>query len=753
MAQIIERIVRSKYPPRDTRVLWLDTKGDLLKAFTPNGWTKVLANTAINNLRNAGYLFAGIATIDTNPETPNAKVFYIANGNGTYTNFGGLKVTEDEVAVLYYDTKWHKVATGIASQEKLTELGEKVIPFYLEQEVTFTDSGKNKLCFDNLNLKGGEYFLKFRIDSDDAIWSRLALNSNRNWQNNPDKWDFLENNTEYIKENVNDIHSLWLYLITAQQVGTIKVTLKIYNKITTEKLVNKAITTDKLADKAVTTEKLVDGAVTDKKINFFEFLNLVDPTTLHVGTYGNGWNIFSPNSSYTCTSAIEVKPNTTYYVKAFTSKNSTRLARFVQLYNSNQQKLRELTNTDSFTTNVDEAYVFITYHSSASEYFLGTTLPTTFKPFGGKIPGSLIDSDSLVVGTSTIADGAVTQEKLAGSVHVDATPVQFGALVKSEDKIEANTSITPPFIHCYKNIIIVGEVKSTFEKIAMGLSYMGFYGWWIEITSTDISAHSGSSGTTIWTESHGLNLTTNTIIIISVDNPNGSQFVKITNNEGDVYEKSISFSGQGEPFLRNLNASNTISAVIKFFPRDITQKIWMFGDSYFTTSSPSRWPYYLFQSGYKSFLMSSQGGDSATQAIQSFNNLLATGVKPSFALWYIGMNGGRDAADGPNANWLNTTNQFLSICDSYGITPILATIPTCPNEIHIKMNAWIKASGRRYIDCAKIVESETEGNYYWKGWGTDKAMLSSDEVHPTAQGAKALFAGTMIDFPEISMSD
>ena len=37
MAQIIERIVRSKYPPRDTRVLWLDTKDDLLKTFTSNG--------------------------------------------------------------------------------------------------------------------------------------------------------------------------------------------------------------------------------------------------------------------------------------------------------------------------------------------------------------------------------------------------------------------------------------------------------------------------------------------------------------------------------------------------------------------------------------------------------------------------------------------------------------------------------------------------------------------------------------------
>lgn len=74
----------------------------------------------------AEYQFAGVATTATNPGTPDAKVFYIANGKGTYTNFGGIEVTEDEVVVLYYDTEWHKVSTGIASQAKLTELESEV---------------------------------------------------------------------------------------------------------------------------------------------------------------------------------------------------------------------------------------------------------------------------------------------------------------------------------------------------------------------------------------------------------------------------------------------------------------------------------------------------------------------------------------------------------------------------------------------------------------------------------------------------
>ncbi len=93
--------------------------------------TGQILNSVLNqmvNILGTGYQFAGVATIATNPGTPDAKVFYIANGKGTYTNFGGINVTEDDVVVLYWDSSWHKVSTGIASQEKLSELGKEVLP-------------------------------------------------------------------------------------------------------------------------------------------------------------------------------------------------------------------------------------------------------------------------------------------------------------------------------------------------------------------------------------------------------------------------------------------------------------------------------------------------------------------------------------------------------------------------------------------------------------------------------------------------
>lgn len=81
-------------------------------------------NAMVNTL-GAGYQFAGVATPASNPGSPDAKVFYIANGKGTYTNFGGLDITEDEVVILYLDSAWHKVSTGIALKSEIPDISDK----------------------------------------------------------------------------------------------------------------------------------------------------------------------------------------------------------------------------------------------------------------------------------------------------------------------------------------------------------------------------------------------------------------------------------------------------------------------------------------------------------------------------------------------------------------------------------------------------------------------------------------------------
>ena len=78
--------------------------------------------TKIEQLLQEGYTFMGVATLETNPGTPDQKVFYIAYGKGVYANFGGLNVNEDEVVLLTYDDAWKKLSSGIASSASIQRI-------------------------------------------------------------------------------------------------------------------------------------------------------------------------------------------------------------------------------------------------------------------------------------------------------------------------------------------------------------------------------------------------------------------------------------------------------------------------------------------------------------------------------------------------------------------------------------------------------------------------------------------------------
>lgn len=73
-----------------------------------------------------GWTYKGVATTTTNPGTPDDNVFYIATAPGSYTNFGGLSVSDGEVAILKYNGSWAKDVTGAATKAQVTQLGQDV---------------------------------------------------------------------------------------------------------------------------------------------------------------------------------------------------------------------------------------------------------------------------------------------------------------------------------------------------------------------------------------------------------------------------------------------------------------------------------------------------------------------------------------------------------------------------------------------------------------------------------------------------
>lgn len=117
--------------------------------------------------------FAGIATPDTNPGTPDQNVFYIASQDGTYSNFGGVTLNGEVVIFTNKNGNWVKIDTGIVTKAKLTEVENELqnnsneifikvgtIPiitntgWYSSDGILHTERGK----YTNINVKSGDTF-------------------------------------------------------------------------------------------------------------------------------------------------------------------------------------------------------------------------------------------------------------------------------------------------------------------------------------------------------------------------------------------------------------------------------------------------------------------------------------------------------------------------------------------------------------------------------------------------------------------
>lgn len=72
-----------------------------------------LATSLIQKLLNDGFVYAGIATTNTNPGTPTKDCFYFAQQVGTYSNFG-LSVSNGQLAIFKYsNSTWTKDVINI----------------------------------------------------------------------------------------------------------------------------------------------------------------------------------------------------------------------------------------------------------------------------------------------------------------------------------------------------------------------------------------------------------------------------------------------------------------------------------------------------------------------------------------------------------------------------------------------------------------------------------------------------------------
>lgn len=309
-------------------------------------------------------------------------------------------------------------------------------------------------------------------------------------------------------------------------------------------------------------------------------------------------------------------------------------------------------------------------------------------------------------------------------------------------------SFTVPRTNVKKNNVYSFLAKITsFSKILIGHGKTAYESNYIEIDSTKVIKHTYLNSDETQEYTHGLTLADYIYVQIVVGVGNADISIYSNGAEYKITETTWAGDSYADTFVESVGSTLT-ECVFTWSSEDFRKPVWMFGDSYFGMTNNERWAYYLIQGGYEgNVLLNSYPGESSTNAVYCLQNMASNYGKPKFIIWCLGMNDGSDSDENtPSTTWKNGIDTVLALCQDNGIVPILATIPTVPTINHEGKNKWVRESGYRYIDFAKAVGASSSGTWY-------TGMLSSDGVHPTAKGAKALYHRAIADAPEITFSN
>ena len=285
-------------------------------------------------------------------------------------------------------------------------------------------------------------------------------------------------------------------------------------------------------------------------------------------------------------------------------------------------------------------------------------------------------------------------------------------------------------------------------KIYVGHGYELTSASWIEITDSTVEAFSYYSytdpkkRTIVENTEHGISVRGHITVNIDVAHSDGAKPFAIVSSAGGAVKLALNgWDGcYGDVFVK-VEGTTAENCRLTWSSDDFSSRIWIFGDSYIGFGYAARWPYYLYRDGYDHSLIVGYPGMPARDALADLKRIVDKGA-PEFAVWCMGMNNLDPSPDTMNPEYLKATSEFIEICTSRGITPILSTIPNAPERNNTAKNNWVRSLGYRYIDFARAV-----GSYEDPEWYPD--MLSPDRVHPATKGAEALYMQVLCDFPEI----
>jgi|GEM_PF-2371452 len=270
-------------------------------------------------------------------------------------------------------------------------------------------------------------------------------------------------------------------------------------------------------------------------------------------------------------------------------------------------------------------------------------------------------------------------------------------------------------------------------SITIGFGKQTYRGRYIEINASSVIPKKYDSSETFEAPvAHNLVIESFLSISLYVDDSGKGLLILTSKNGNSKLTLDWGYETNYDPFLMATNVSLS-NVKMNLSNKDFKKPIWVFTDSYGGIAA-NRWPGVMKGFGFFNFYLNGLAGQSSLGALNDFKKSLKFGI-PKFLVWCLGMNDS-------DANYLAALAELIEICSKNNIQLILSTIPTVPGRSKELISQTVRDSGYRYIDFYRAVGADSTGVWF-------DGMLDSDNVHPTALGAKVLAAQVLIDFPEL----
>lgn len=184
----------------------------------------------------------------------------------------------------------------------------------------------------------------------------------------------------------------------------------------------------------------------------------------------------------------------------------------------------------------------------------------------------------------------------------------------------------------------------------------------------------------------------------------------------------------------------TLVSVKGYFLQPKNPKVAIFGDSFVEGFFPYRYGTLLKRELKGNVYLDSNSGCDTANGVARLEYAKKY-INPKYIILALGTN------DTIFSTWKWSIQECLKVVEEIGAIPILVTITFWNSDAHNEMakqaNAWIKASGYKYVDFNRL----TSVDYLCETKNT--SMFRSDGTHPTNETFKLMYDLLHCDVPEI----